>query len=202
MTSMGGYVFDIEYPACDKFKPTLYDGHMCFELNLNRMVIRGKGYGLWLLMDPGTKILPTDYDSDGEAEEAGYVSKKEVIPTHYISYNINTLTRYSDSRAGMYVLSSLKRKTVTDDFLNLPDSTIGCKNESEDLCRFQTNNFSDCEERKLSRAQKLEEESLKECDCEPWFLGAISENTNLTLDQVEEEMSSQVPQLTQEGRRT
>ena len=51
----------------------------------------------------------------------------------------------------------------------------------------------------MSRAQKLEEESLKECDCEPWFLGAISENTNLTLDQVEEEMSSQVPQLTQEG---
>ena len=104
------------------------------------MVIRGKGYGLWLLMDPGTKILPTDYDSDGEAEEAGYVSTKEVIPTHYISYNINTLTRYSDSRAGMYVLSSLKRKTVTDDFLNLPDSTRGCKNESEDVCRFQTNN--------------------------------------------------------------
>ena len=148
MTSMGEYVFDLGYPACDKFKPTLYDGHMCFELNLNRMVIRGKGYGLWLLMDPGTKILPTDYDSDGEAEEAGYVSTKEVIPTHYISYNINTLTQYSDSRAGMYVLSSLKRKTVTDDFLNLPDSTRGCKNESEAVCRFQTNNFSDCEERK------------------------------------------------------
>ena len=39
----------------------------------------------------------------------------------------------------------------------------------------------------MFRAQKLEEESLKECDCEPWFLGAISENTNSTLDQVEEE---------------
>ena len=54
----------------------------------------------------------------------------------------------------------------------------------------------------MSRAQKLEEEFLKECNCEPWFLGAISENTNSTLDQVEEEMSSQVPQLTQEGRGT
>ena len=71
------------------------------------------------------------------------------------------------------------------------------------LCAgFKQTISSDCEERKLSRAQKLEEESLKECDCEPWFLGAISENTNLTLDQVEEEMSSQVPQLTQEGRGT
>ena len=139
MTSMGEYAFDMEFPACNKFTPTLYDGKMCYALKLDQKAKRGKGYGLWLLMDPGTKILAEDYDSNQE-EDVGYVSTREVIPTNYISYNINTLTRYSDSRAGMYILSALKRKTVTEDFLGLPDSTTGCQNEAEDLCRSNHDN--------------------------------------------------------------
>ena len=139
MTSMGEYAFDLEFPACNKFTPTLFDGQMCYALNLDRKAQQGKGYGLWLLMDPGTKILARYYESS-EEEEGGYVSTRELIPTHYISYNINTLTGYSDSRAGMYILSALKRKTVTEDFLGLPDSTTGCQTEAEDLCRFHQNN--------------------------------------------------------------
>ena len=134
MTSIGEYALDLEFPPCNKFVATLFNGQMCFALNLDRKAKQGKGYGLWLLMDPGTKILAKDYDSN-EEEEGGYVSTREVIPTNYISYNINTLTRYSDSRAGMYIMSALKRKTVTEEFLGLPDSTTGCQNESEDICR-------------------------------------------------------------------
>ena len=135
MTSMGEYVFDLEFPACNKFTPTLFDGKMCYALKLDRKAKQGKGYGLWLLMDPGTKILAKDYNRWSEKEEDGFVSTREVIPTGYMSYNIDTLTRYSDSRDGMYILSALKRKTVTEDFLGLPDSTTGCQNEAEDLCR-------------------------------------------------------------------
>ena len=181
MTMMGEYVFDLDFPACNKFKPSNFNGQMCYALDLDQKAMQGKGYGLWLLMDPGTKILAHEYDKWKSDEERGYVSTKETIPKNYITYNINTLTHYSNSRAGMYVLSALKRKTATDDFLNLPDSTTGCHNEQEEICRFENSLDYII---KLYRAQKLKEESLIKCRCQPWFLGLAPDRTTKAFDEV------------------
>ena len=71
------------------------------------------------------------------------------------SVHINTLSRVSDARPGLYAMTDIKKITGTESFLALPDETKDCQLEPEDECK----------------RRRYAEEAQKLCACVPWVLG-------------------------------
>ena len=69
---------------------------------------------------------------------------------------LNTLSSFSDSRSGSYALSSLKKMTGTDGFLQQTDAQKKCRNEF----------FEDCQTQSYIYTVK------KKCGCVPWALSS------------------------------
>ena len=161
MTSLGHDIDGLGFPACDQFKPDIMDGHLCFTLDIKRMhsedkarTAHGKGTGLWLLVDPGSYYL-TGLSSSKEKTPRSIISTKNVIPEHYISYNINNLVRFTDHRAGVYMIGGIKKMAGTDAFLALSDDVKGCQKEEEKRCK----------------KERFLKELEKQCGCVPWIFG-------------------------------
>ena len=68
-----------------------------------------------------------------------------------------TLAPYSAHDPGSYMMTSLKKMTGTDNFLEMPETTKQCQNEV----------FEDC------KAKYLTANGQKECGCLPWALTAV-----------------------------
>ena len=73
------------------------------------------------------------------------------------SIHINTLGRFSDYRAGSYVLTTPKQMTGTQSFLNLSDDKKGC----------QIKEFESC------RVEAFVRKVLNKCECLPWHLAVL-----------------------------
>ena len=67
---------------------------------------------------------------------------------------LNTLSTFSDFRSGSYALSSLKKMTGTDGFLQQTDAQKKCRNEIFEKCQ----------------AQSYIDTVQKKCGCVPWAL--------------------------------
>jgi hypothetical protein len=151
-----------EFPACNKFQPTLLDGQLCYSLNISlvpatqeRKTESGKKKGILFAID-----LNEDYISSKSEEEESriYVYPESTNDGNTSSIHINTLShQHPDTRAGMYVLTALKKMTGTKSFLALPDEVKGCQIEPQE----------ECERRRLS------EKAKQQCDCIPWILSSL-----------------------------
>ena len=164
MNITGQYIPGLDFPICNKFKPSILDGQLCYTLDLKdflkgKVVTRpGRGFGLTLAIEqkeivsaPKDESLQTFTNS----LQSGRLYTRMDVPQFSPSIHLNNLVKYTDTRAGLYKMSGLKKMTGTDGFLGLADVTKDCQNEDQ----------MNCEEGKYL------EEVEKRCGCLPWSLG-------------------------------
>ena len=106
--------------VCDKFKPTIMEGQLCYSLdvkNITRTKSKaGRGMGLTLLLD---RINP----------------RTGIDPNFRIF--LNTLDGFSDMKDGSYRMINVKKLVGTDSFMALPDEDRGCQEKTLHDCSAQ-----------------------------------------------------------------
>ena len=122
---------------CDKFKPSVLNGQLCYSLNLSQVTssksIVGHKNSLVIVLDQ-----PSGFGLSGK--------EKSVATIH-----LNRIGGYSDNRPGKYHMTALKKMTGTDAFMALSTSEKGCQEES----------YQDC------KTESIFAEMEKECKCIP-----------------------------------
>ena len=158
MKILGEWEDSLNMTLCSKFKPTLLEGHLCFTLNLNLIETgktrAGKKAGLALVIDegiqkavaPGTEGVIEDSESPLDITEDSYTD----ITSARIY--LNTLSSFSDYRAGSYAMFSPKKMTGTESFLKQTDNARKCLISS----------LEDCQ------ARLFLEIVQEKCGCVPW----------------------------------
>ena len=168
MNITGQYIPRLDIPICNKFKPTILDGQLCYAIDMKDVLKEkaskpGRGFGLVLAIEQ--KVTTTEQSSSNFAAllQQGHLDTKMDIREFSSSIHLNNLVKYTDSRAGLYKMSGLKKMTGTDGFLALTDMKKGCQIEDQ----------RECEQRKYL------EEVEKRCACLPWTLvpAVVSEVT-------------------------
>jgi hypothetical protein len=157
-----GESFDgLDIPACNKFYPTILDGQLCYSLNVSSVISpeeketkSGKRKGIFLAVDISEDGI---FGEEEEKDWKKFLYTEDPIDQNSMSIHINTISRISDTRVGIYELAVLKKMTGTESFLALPDNLKGCQVESQE----------DCKRRRYS------EEAQKQCGCVPWVLGSV-----------------------------
>ena len=137
--------------TCNKFEPIILEGQLCHSLDIAKVEKKkkeskaGKPNGLVLLLDPNPYRLKTSYKVN-----MGDQSYEEGRPKVYV----HTLAQYTAYGPGTYALSSLKRMTGTESFMELPDEQKRCRVHKREEC--QTKKFLD--------------QVWNKCRCVPWAL--------------------------------
>ena len=125
------------FAFCDKFKPSVLNGQLCYSLNLSQVTssksIDGQQNSLVIVLDQ-----PSGFGLFGE--------EKSVATIH-----LGRIGGHSDNRPGKYYMSALKKMTGTDAFMALSNSDKGCQVES----------YQDC------KTESIFAEMEKECKCIP-----------------------------------
>ena len=169
MNITGQYVTGLDFPICNKFKPTILNGQLCYQIDmkdiLKEKVTRpGRGFGLTLAIEQMVTALEQSSNDFKASLQQGRLYTKIDIPEFSSSIHLNNLVKYTDSRAGLYKMSVLKKMTGTEGFLGLADITKGCQIEDQ----------TKCEQRKYL------EEGQRRCGCLPWTLApAVSSEVTL-----------------------
>ena len=124
LTILGQERHDLPIRPCNKFKPTVLEGHLCYSLDMNTIQKKkskvGVGAGLMIVLDQGNnngnKKLP---DTSQHFRDKFMILDLEASEDDDNSARIylNTLSSFTDSRSGSYALSSFKKMTGTDGFL-------------------------------------------------------------------------------------
>ena len=131
--------------TCDKFKPTLLEGQLCYSLDITKVERRktriGKAGGFLFLIDPSPN--QKRYGNTHATQDA----------QHFKIY-ISTLGRYKIMEGGAYAMRTLKQMTATTSFANLPIAKTRC----------QVHNFVECQNKKYLDQVK------SRCQCIPWVL--------------------------------
>ena len=134
--------------VCDKFKPTILEGQLCYSLNVAKYTTKpskmGKRHGLLLLLDP----TPYKINSNERNVEA------EVNARNSFKVYIHTLAQHAEYGPGAYAMYTLKSMTGTESFEQLPESQKKCQVHNREKC--QTNDFLD--------------QIKHNCSCVPWSL--------------------------------
>ena len=120
----------------------------------------GKGSGLVIIIDIGIQNSYDTQSKDSKEENLNLLALlSSGVDASSARIYLNTLSSYSDFRAGSYALTALKKMTGTESFLKQTDS--------KKKCRIQA--LEDC------RSKNLINRVLKECSCVPWALsGALA----------------------------
>ena len=175
LTVLGQDRQDLPFTVCDKFKPTVLKGQLCYQLDITKITTNGpefgKNKGLLLILDPGIseeKLNKLHFDFTGKIETLNLEPRSQTRTSPKIY--INTLSTFTDYRAGSYAMSALKSMKGTENFLKLPDDDKGC----------QIMTFEDCE------VKSYVEEVQKQCGCLPWAMDYALKN--LKTEQVNMEI--------------
>ena len=169
MNITGQYVTGLDFPICNKFKPTILNGQLCYQIDmkdiLKEKVTRpGRGFGLTLAIEQKARTLEQSSNVFKASLQQGRLYTKIDIPEFSSSIHLNNLVKYTDSRAGLYKMSVLKKMTGTEGFLGLADITKGCQIEDQTKCE----------------RRKYLEEGQRRCGCLPWTLApAVSSEVTL-----------------------
>ena len=161
MTLVGHDRRDLPFTICSKFKPTVLNGQLCYSLDLSLLKTEntqaGKRHGLVLILDQGegknsarknegfreTTRIPLDLESSGIEKRSAKIY-------------LNTLSSYTDSKAGSFAMTALKKMAGTESFLKQTDK--------EKKCRIQT--MESCQ------AQLYVDKVQTKCGCVPWTLSS------------------------------
>ena len=158
MNILGAVKDDLNFTACSHFQPTVLEGQLCYSLNLTTIdtgnAKSGKGAGLVIIIDEGVQI--TDETQNKESNENPRDLAALGVVSDSARIYLNTLSGFTDSRAGSYALTALKKMTGTGSFLKQSDR--------EKKCRIGT--LEDCE------AKRYIERVQERCSCVPWALSS------------------------------
>ena len=152
---------------CDKFRPTILEGQLCFSLDIAKLGEKptksGKSNRLFLLLDPNPYQLKDVDEKNIQGSRTGGQSFKVFI---------HTLAQFTASGPGVFAMSTLKRMTGTKSFKELPDKQKQCF----------AHNREDCQ------TQKYLDQVHRGCNCTPWALG-----TDQGKDQVKNKLTIWLP---------
>ena len=164
MKVMGEYVEGLSFPVCNKFKPQILDGELCYVLNVSslkpeeKLVSKaGRGKGLLLAIDNGISIEPQS-NINVIQKKKDFIRTELTSTAKHARLHILTLHRHEDSRPGIYTVKNLKYMTGTESFLSMPD----------DLKKCQIGPKEDC------RSRRYVHEVQKTCGCIPWPLSSVA----------------------------
>ena len=163
MTVLGQERLDLPFQPCNKFKPTVLEGQLCYSLDMSTIEKEkskvGVGAGLMIFLDQGNNNGNTqnpDFSKHFTDEFRTLDLDASEDNDNSVRIYLNTLSSFTDSRSGSYALSSLKKMTGTDGFLQQTDAQKKCRNEL----------FEDCQtELYIDTVQK-------KCGCVPWALSS------------------------------
>ena len=154
-----GVKSNLSFPVCNSFKPTIFDGQLCYSIEMENYNHNEKK--LLLAIDPESSLVEDKTPEFGKADEKliGMIVEREKIPSNSISIHLNNLVRYSDARPGIYKLSQLKKMSGSDGFLGLPNKARQCQIEQQEKCK-RRSFIKECKNR---------------CGCIPWSLQSAIE---------------------------
>ena len=148
--------------VCDKFKPTILEGQLCYTLDIALLVEKptkhGRNNGLFLLLDPNPYQL-----HKSEKNVRGPKSQEQ-----FFKVFIHTLGQYSAYGSGSYGMSSLKKMTGTKSFEQLPVKQKNCLVHNREECQ----------------TQKYLDQVSRECKCTPWALGTGQEENQVKINPI------------------
>ena len=125
------------FTFCDKFKPSVLNGQLCYSLNLSQVTssksIVGQQNSLVIILDQ-----PSGFGLSGK--------EKSLATIH-----LDRIGGYTKNKAGKYHMTALKKMSGTDAFMALSNSEKGCQVES----------YQDC------KTESIFAEMEKECKCIP-----------------------------------
>ena len=133
--------------VCEKFKPVILEGQLCYSLNITKYKKKptkvGKRNGLFLLIDNNP------YQVNSSARKAGESKEQDTFKVY-----IHTLSQDTAFGPGAYAMHSLKSMTGTESFEQLPCNQKKCHIHDREEC--QTEKF-------LAQVES-------NCNCVPWSL--------------------------------
>ena len=142
MTLLGQTRQDLPFTVCSHFKPTVLEGQLCYSLDLSSIKTEnskpGERAGLFILIDQGVadEESETNINTQEKTEQIRDIDLKGPEQhENYARIYLNTLTSFTDNRAGSYALSSLKKITGTDGFLEQTDAQKNCRTETLEDCQ-------------------------------------------------------------------
>ena len=153
---------DLPFQICNKFKPTLLDGRLCYSLNLSLIMIQnsqvGESAGLMILIDQGITNIRAIQDQSfhGIEDKLNNMNLDGFEDDNHSGFiiHINTLSSFRGNKGGSYGMFALKKMTGTDSFL--------AQNDQQKKCRIET--LEDCQAKTyLINVQER-------CGCIPWAL--------------------------------
>ena len=160
MTQLGHSGQDLPFTVCSSFQPTVLEGQLCYSMTVKDIFKTKAGLknGLSLILDQGSMVET----KETEMKDDQYLSSLQIHSQEGDSRSariyLSTLASFTDNRAGSYALSSLKKMTVTENFLGLSDIVKACQIET----------FEDCQVNSYIR------EVEKQCGCVPIALTMAS----------------------------
>ena len=145
---LGEYVTNMTLPVCNAFLPTVYEGQLCYKLeisnilSLKRDLSQGKESGIMMLLDMNNeKSLEIEDKVQGSKSELhnGTMSLANIQKNikSQAKIHIGTLAPFTCYGPGDYKLFSLKQTTGTKSFLAKPDNEKDCINEKFEKCQMQ-----------------------------------------------------------------
>ena len=154
MSTLGKNLSGLSFPVCDQFKPVVKDGQVCYALDMSHLqptkkgkTRRGRGFGVWLVinMEMSSKqnfFVPNEF----------LIKKNK---SQSVTIHLSLLQEFTDVRAGVYGMTSLKKLTGTETFLGLPDDVKDCQAGDQKECK----------------NDMFMEKVKKVCGCVPWSHG-------------------------------
>ena len=126
------------FTFCDKFKPSVLNGQLCYSLNLSQVTssksIDGQQNSLVIVLDQ-----PSGFGLSGK--------EKSLATIH-----LDRIGGYTKNKDGKYHMTALKKMTGTDAFMALSNSEKRC----------QADSYQDCRTRHFFAAVE------QECNCIPF----------------------------------
>ena len=137
---------NLSFPICTSFKPTLLEGQLCYELDLQQLSGQGKKNELLLLLDYNTE-LSLQPNSGSPYVDSFYLDSLD-SEQYEAKIQIKSLSRMMNFGGGGYKMTVVKRMTAKPDFLKMPLKDRSCEVEV----------YEDCRTRNL----------IEKCRCVPW----------------------------------
>ena len=161
---MGPEVPNMTFPICDIFEPTVYEGHLCYQVNAEKgrgqTVFEGKESGLMLLIDVNSERsfdIATEDQHKGNDKSVRDVylgqARTENKNVNLANIHIGTLAQYTGQAPGDFALTAIKEMTGSENFLAWPEDKRKCALEKYEKCQMKG----------------FLEESMK-CGCSPFQL--------------------------------
>ena len=144
---IGLEALNMTFPVCNIFEPTVYNGHLCYQVDMKnhpkQKVFEGKEHGLMLLIDVNAeRSIDTEshveYKMENKSKKNVYLGRSQTLSKKQATIHIGTLAKYAGHGAGDYILTSVKQMTGTENFLAWPEEKRGCALEKYERCQMKS----------------------------------------------------------------